>query len=80
MKFTVMRAFFLDGDVQPVGSVVDIIDRALAGGLQHSGKVKVAQEGANTEIRGPMTRDSAGLVAEESGPVRRTRNNQGAPK
>lgn len=70
MKFTVMRAFFLDGDVQEVGSVVDIIDRALAGGLQYDGKVQVAAENAEPEANGPMTTETSGLVA---GPVRRAR-------
>ena len=70
MKFTVMRAFFLDGNVQGVGGVVDIIDRALAGGLQSSGKVQIAAENTAPEASGPMTTETSGLVA---GPVHRAR-------
>lgn len=67
MKCIVMRAFYLGGNVQEVGSVVDIIDRALADGLQYDGKVKIAAENTEPKASGPMTTETSGLVA---GPVR----------
>ncbi len=60
MRVKVLRAFFLDGKVQEAGTVVDIADRPLLGGLRAGGKVEPI--GAD-EPAGPMTTETSGLVA-----------------
>lgn len=44
MKIEVTRAFFLAGEPQPVGSLIDIADDRFARELIHNGKAKPAQE------------------------------------
>lgn len=61
MKVRVLRAFFLNGKVQDVGTVVEIADRPLLGGLRSNGKVEDIEP--EPPVAGPMTTETAGLVS-----------------
>jgi hypothetical protein len=59
MKYKVIRAFFLGAKVQEVGSVIELNDRDLIGGLKSFGKIEAVQPGEEPKT-GPMTSESSG--------------------
>lgn len=58
-----LRPFFLAGKVLDIGTVVDIADRPLLGGLLSGGKVERIPGEPESAGPGPMTTEDSGLVS-----------------